>query len=112
MAAATHPQIHINRANPCGQVIQNGACREKLPSLKRKEYDRVASNDATARAARPTYSKSVQVGLAFGLPTRPKPKSATNTTADSLEISAIPKQNRLSASHRRPLIQNKRANPP
>ena len=112
MAAATHPQIHISRANPRGHVIQNGACREKLPSAKRKEYARVAATDATAKAASATYSKRVQVGHDFGLPISAKPKSATNTTADSFEISASAKQIRLRASHRRPRIQSKKANPP
>src|ERR1035437_3940629 len=51
-ARAIQPQTQSTGATPYGQVNQNGAWREKLPSENRKDEPREAATDAMAKAAR------------------------------------------------------------
>src|SRR5579872_3065566 len=85
----SRPQNQNNRAKFSGQISQNGACSEKLPSSKRKELERPLRTDATASAAEIACGKSHgQAPLNFRSKARGRASSATRITADSFDSRA------------------------
>src|SRR5215472_7382559 len=105
-APATQPQIHRSRAVLRGQVIQKGACREKLPSLKRNELARLCATDTTASPTSTTCGRRCfQRRLSVT-----RKKSGRKMTADSLESSDKANSNTLIRS--RPRSQHHSADIP
>src|SRR5690242_15165842 len=82
IARPMKPQIHITRKKPRGQVIQNGAWSEKLPSENRKDAELARKIEPVTTAPRTAYgSRRRQSG-------RASQKSGRKMMADSFEISA------------------------
>src|SRR5689334_23536325 len=84
-ASASHPQIQRTRPIFRSQVVKNGACQEKLPSEKRKEYRAVMAIETKAasdRIANGRRRAAVRLRSGSGAASR---NSGSQMTADSFE---------------------------
>src|SRR5215475_13572601 len=93
--AASPPQIQSSLAKLRGQVSQNGADREKLPSLNRKEFVRLCTIEAIASSVNAACGAS-----RFHRGGSTMQNSGRRMTADSLESRARANRAVLSASRR------------
>src|SRR5262249_53519275 len=90
---ASHPQTHRTRATPRGQVIQKGACSEKLPSEKRNELARAAKMEATANTPSIAYGMNRRMADRHSFGGVTSRNNGSRMIADSLESKASANSN-------------------